>query len=110
MLQPQSLGYMEATSSKMSMLFVEGGSQSVSRLECFREQSGRAEVTLQFDDVVTLVAIPAYRPLAWSLSLLAVFHAMGHNTCGWIKAVPYKRHWRPERSQGRAGVSFKAQH
>lgn len=109
-LLSQSLGYRETTISKMSMLFVEGGSQSVSGLGCFRGQFGRGEVILQFDDVVALVAIPAYRPLSCSLSLLAGFHAIGHNTCGWIKAGSYKQHWRPEHSWGGMVVFFKAQH
>lgn len=109
MLQPQSLGYRETTSSKMFMLFVEGGSQSVSCLGHFRGQFVRAEVILQFDDVwLWWQCQPT--DLCRSLSFLAGFHAVGHNTCGWIKAVPYKEHWRPEHSQGRVVVSFQAQH
>lgn len=60
-----------------------GGSERVSCLGQCRELSGRAELLLQCDAVGTLVAILTHRLLAYSLSLLAHFHAMVHHSCGW---------------------------
>lgn len=105
---PKALGTGKVQVARCPCCLWRGGSESVSCLGCFRGLSGRAEVILQCDDVGTLVAIPAHRLLSCSLSLLACFHAMELHSCGWMNAIPYKRHWRPEHLGGRVGLSFKA--
>lgn len=105
---PRALGTGKVRVARCLCCLWRGGSESVSCLGHCRGLSGIAEVILQCDDVGTLVAVPAPRLLSCSLSLLARFHAMGHHTCGWMNAIPYKWHWRPERFEGRVGLSFKA--
>lgn len=105
---PRALGTGKVWVARCPCCLWKGGSQCVSCLGRCRELSGRAEVTLQCDDVGTLMAIPTHRLPSCSLSLLACFHAMGHHTCGWMNAILYKRHWRQKHLGSRVGLSFKA--
>lgn len=109
MLQPQSLGYRELWVARCSCCLWRGDHRVSHALDATGDNL--SEQKSSFSSMMWGLWWQ-YQPtdLCCSLSLLSVFHAMGHNTCGWIKAVPYREHWRPEHSQGRVVVSFKAQH